>query len=217
VPNFDFFVNSTTFQSSVPYGTNAIVAVNCAFATTFGIGEAGVGQIDTANVPQLRCGGLYTFFAARKRDTQGNNGNPNTPNYQVIAIELAPAPAGSTANYVPGYVFHMIYNRAEINIQYCDGTRSDCTRNNGRKNQDIQTAQAQSVNLMYTNNFENPVTINELYDNVVVNSYNTYSYWLFYGDNNRQDQFPIVGAGGASMLTVSLGLIALLNLAVLFA
>jgi len=216
-PNFDFYINHTHWRDSVAYGQNAIAAYNCGFYTTFGIGDSnGNSETDTSSLPSIQCGVLYSFFAARKPDTQGNNGNPNTPNYQVIAYEISTAPSG--VNWVPGYVFHMIYNQRNINVAYCDGSNDNCNRNNNRQNTNINTAAMQQIQLEFANNFENPVTINggtTLFDSTVVNSANTYSYWVFYGDNNNQGQFPVVGGSGASMISASLLLIALLNVVTL--
>jgi len=214
-PNFDFYVNHTHWRDTISYGTNTIESYPCGFYTTLGIGDTnGNSEIATTTQPALQCGVLYTFFAARRPDTQGNNGNPNTPNYQVISYALTTAPPG--VNWVPGYVFHMIYNRGQINVAYCDGNQANCDRNNNRRNQNIQSATGQQIELEFANNFENPVTINgNLFDSTVVNSANTYSYWVFYGDNNNQGQFPIVGGSGASMISASLLLIALLNVVAL--
>jgi len=214
VTAFDFYLNHAIWQHDVPYEGNGIVTVSCTgnSSVALGVGDPnGGGEITaiTTSLPALQCGVLYTFFVARKADTQGQNGNPNTPNYQIITSALITAPAG---NWVPGYVFNMIYNRGAINVAYCDGNRSPCDRNQGRTNEAISQATAQQIELQYKNGFQNPVTVSNLWDQTVTNDATTYSYWVFYGDNNNQGQFPIRGSSSASFVGASMTLVIALTL-----
>jgi len=232
--DINFFIDGTAVVSNVPYSTESVVAIQCnqTDQLTFSIGSsAGAGDMTNTRVKYgsptpppygLVCGDLYSFFAYRR---------PNSDGQEVYGVAVTTLAYPTTTSFVYGYVFNFIYNGNNINVAYCryDNNVNNC-ENGGRNNVNVATTTFDVMDMMYLNAqngdsaYGNPVTMNTNVNNQndqLVNTRFTVAangaiLWKFWGDANGNDGFPVQGGSSAPYTAASFVLIALLQLALLF-
>jgi len=231
-PTFDFYLDQQvlTDAQGVPYGRNFIVAVDCAglneTSHTLGLGDPLLGgEIASTRQSllqgQLDCGIAFSFFAARAQNQQ--QGNTQVEKYRAAGRLLVGA-----NNYFSGLVFNGIYRGNDVKGRYCrfhqNTGPNQCTRDpdEGRDNNfNVGTTTWGEMQMREGPGYENPVTLstnggqNVFYDQYVEGDIGQCAVWIFYGDNQAQDQFPLAGGvSSGSLLSSSLSLLVLLGVTI---
>jgi len=230
--SFDYYVDGVKlvipgFSNGLPYEGKYVYPLACSNTTTvheFGVGdplqggELGNTQVQVSG---MQCGFVYSVFAWRRPNTQTGT--------EQYAVNVRIITGDASFGFFSGLYFNGIYRGNTVNGKYCRYDQNtgpgQCTRDpdQGRNNNgNAQIGLWQQMDMRMETGYANPVTLttggNTLYDAAVSGSVGGCETWIFYGDNQNQNAFPLMGgvSSAHSLIASSMTLMLLGVLIMLF-
>jgi len=212
---FSFFVDGVAVATSVNYAASSVIPLACnssvdpGFLHEFGVGPTWFGQTVQTPINNVICNVMYAFFASR---------TTNSGTTEVYSIGWR-AMKGSNPGYFSGLVFNGIYRGGALNAAFCEydnNPQCDNNNRNQRQNRPATVGVWFEMDMRTGTNYGNPVTLTGdnivFYDDTVSGAQDGLQAWIFYGDNQQQNAFPLSGGiSSASFLTISMSVVVVLN------